>query len=30
MKKNVDTGCVIVTPENFNDDESQKVLYPLK
>ncbi|OCA96698.1 hypothetical protein BGS1_06725 [Clostridium beijerinckii] len=30
IEKNVDTGCVIVTPENFNDDESQKVLYPLK
>ena len=30
IEKNVDTGCVIVTPENFNDEKSQKVLYPLK
>jgi len=30
IQKSVDTGEVIVTPENMNDAASQKVLYPLK
>ncbi|MGV8981463.1 substrate-binding domain-containing protein [Clostridium sp.] len=30
IEKSVDTGASIITPENMNDAESQKVLYPLK
>ena len=30
IEKSVDTGAVIVTPENMKEEESQKVLYPLK
>ncbi|WP_315068593.1 ABC transporter substrate-binding protein [uncultured Clostridium sp.] len=29
IEKSVDTGAVIVTPENMKDEESHKVLYPL-
>lgn len=28
VEKNIDSGAVLVTPENFNDEESQRVLYP--
>lgn len=30
VEKNIDSGALLVTPENFNDEESQKVLYPEK
>ncbi len=30
IEKNVDTGTTIVTPENMNDADSKKALYPLE
>lgn len=30
IKKSVDTGAVIVTPENMKEEKSHKVLYPLE
>lgn len=30
VEKSVDTGCVVVTPENMKEEASHKVLYPLE
>ena len=29
VEKDVDSGCVLATPENYKDEEVYKVLYPM-
>jgi len=29
VEKQVDSGCLLATPENLNEEETQKVLYPM-